>query len=395
MVRTDASSQPGHIPSLDGIRAISFLMVFASHGELGHIIPGGFGVTVFFFLSGFLITTLMRIEADRTGMVDVQKFYIRRILRILPPFYLFLVVAIVLNSVNLLGGSFHLAAVLAQICHVSNYYLITNHHLIEDVTPSLFIAGTVVLWSLAVEEHFYLIYPFFYRWLRVLNSQRRQGAVLLFLCLSVLLWRVFLIYVQGAESTRTAAGTDTRIDSILFGCLLAVAGNPVLDAAPQWTRHLRVLGPLALAMLLFTFLYRDQRFRDTFRYTMQGLALLPCFTVAIRSRGVLFALLNWTPLRYLGVISYSLYLIHDCALDAVARLLGGHGFLASSLALICSIAFAIVTRYAIEIPSQKLRGRLLSRLQRRRLVQQPTPPLSRKQSSASPIPANAETSLER
>lgn len=351
----------GYIPSLDGIRAISFLMVFAGHGGLGNIVPGGFGVTVFFFLSGYLITTLMRIEASRTGMVDVQKFYIRRVLRILPPFYLVLAVAIALNAVKLLGGSFHPAAVLAQLGQVSNYYLIKNHSLIE-ATPSIFIAGTVVLWSLAVEEHFYLVYPFFYRWLRGLDSQRRQAAVLSGLCLLVLLWRIFLIYGLSSPGERTEAGTDTRIDSILFGCLLAVAGNPVLDPKPGWTRHLRVVTLLAVATLLFTFLYRDSNFRYSYRYTLQGLALLPCFTVAIRSRGALFAFLNWEPLRFLGVISYCLYLIHLCALDAVERLLGRPGILASCIALACSIAFAIIVHYAVEIPSQKLRISLLSRL---------------------------------
>src|SRR5664279_4763278 len=75
-----------HIPSLDGLRAVAFLMVFFGHvGAPG--VPGGFGVTVFFFLSGYLITTLLRIERERTGRVSLRLFYLRRALRILPPFY--------------------------------------------------------------------------------------------------------------------------------------------------------------------------------------------------------------------------------------------------------------------------------------------------------------------
>ena len=76
-----------YIPSLDGIRAIAFLIVFISHAGLGKIVPGGFGVTIFFFLSGYLITTQLRREHERSHKIDFKKFYMRRILRIWPPFY--------------------------------------------------------------------------------------------------------------------------------------------------------------------------------------------------------------------------------------------------------------------------------------------------------------------
>src|SRR5438105_2995303 len=86
-----ASSEGGfQIPSLDGIRAVSFLIVFLAHAGLERYVPGYFGLTVFFFLSGFLITTLLRREYDRTGSVSLSHFYLRRILRIFPPFYLVL-----------------------------------------------------------------------------------------------------------------------------------------------------------------------------------------------------------------------------------------------------------------------------------------------------------------
>src|SRR5437016_5429614 len=79
-----------YIPSLDGIRAVAFLFVFVAHAGLGNVVPGGFGVTIFFFLSGYLITTLMRREAERSGTVSLRIFYARRFLRIFPPFYLVL-----------------------------------------------------------------------------------------------------------------------------------------------------------------------------------------------------------------------------------------------------------------------------------------------------------------
>src|SRR4051812_20527063 len=86
-----------YIPSLDGLRAISFAVVFLAHAGVPGM-PGGFGVTVFFFLSGYLITTLLRLEVERTGTVSLRRFYLRRALRILPPFYIVLAGATALAS---------------------------------------------------------------------------------------------------------------------------------------------------------------------------------------------------------------------------------------------------------------------------------------------------------
>src|SRR3954452_12354755 len=83
-----SSVKMGHVPVLDGFRALAIILVMLSHVGLGHIIPGGFGVTIFFFLSGYLITSLLRVEAGRTRSIDLRSFYLRRSVRILPPFYI-------------------------------------------------------------------------------------------------------------------------------------------------------------------------------------------------------------------------------------------------------------------------------------------------------------------
>ncbi len=102
----------GYIPSLDGIRALSFLIVFAAHAGLERWIPGFFGLSVFFFLSGYLITTLLRVEWNRTGTVNLRQFYLRRALRILPPFYVVLAGASALTLFGALDGSLQGSAVL-------------------------------------------------------------------------------------------------------------------------------------------------------------------------------------------------------------------------------------------------------------------------------------------
>lgn len=151
-----ASNSPSqgafHIPSLDGLRAVAIMIVFLSHAGLSHVVPGLFGVTIFFFLSGYLITTLLRMECERDGGANLRQFFLRRTLRILPPFYLVLGAIALLGSIGFLSGSWQPEALAAQALFAANYWEIFG-----GVQPP----GTEVLWSLAVEEHFYLVFPFF------------------------------------------------------------------------------------------------------------------------------------------------------------------------------------------------------------------------------------------
>src|SRR5262249_16987039 len=127
--------------------------------------------------------------------------------------------------------------------------------------------GTWIYWSLAVEEHFYLIFPVLYLVLRKwLPSRARHGAVLLALCGVVLAWRLALVFLLGAGHDRTYVASDTRVDSILFGCVLAVCANPVLDETriPEWAWKW-VLLPLGALGLVVSYLLSSPGFADTAR----------------------------------------------------------------------------------------------------------------------------------
>ena len=275
-----AKSGKFFIPSLDGIRAVAVLIVFLSHVGIKYV-PGGFGVTVFFFLSGYLITTLLRREHDRSNRIDLRKFYMRRVLRILPPFYLVLLLAI--GASWLVGvysefSSLQLEALVSQFFHYSNYHNVVYGNQYMSL-------GTEVYWSLAVEEHFYLLFPLFYILLRRFKlGASKQATVFLGICLLVLLWRCLLVFTMGADYDRIFFATDTRIDSILFGCAMAVAYNPAMEQDRQLSeRNLKwVFLPLGLVLLLITLAVRVDSFRDTLRYTVQGVALYPIFIAAIR-----------------------------------------------------------------------------------------------------------------
>jgi len=343
-----------HIPSLDGIRAVSFMLVFAAHAGASTFISSDFGVTVFFFLSGFLITTLMRSEFDRNGSVNIRHFWLRRALRILPPFYLVALAATLIALSLYPPGTVYAPAMTAELLFYANYWGIYG---INREAP-----GTGVVWSLAVEEQFYLLFPLLFISIQKLRVPRSKQAWLLWgLCVLILAWRCGLVMAMHSESTRIYIATDTRVDSVLFGCALAVWNNPVLDE-PTGSSGLWkfLLLPAALAALLICFLFQSTVFRETWYFSIQGAALTLVFIAAIRFHTwPLFRFLNWRPVVFIGTLSYSLYLVHDVLLRAVARLWPqSHAWQRAVISLAASVIAAWAIYVLIEKPCARLRKRL-------------------------------------
>jgi peptidoglycan/LPS O-acetylase OafA/YrhL len=339
-----------HIPSLDGIRAISFMLVFGSHSGAGFFIPGGFGVTTFFFLSGFLITTLMRSEFDRNGSVNVRHFWLRRALRILPPLYLVVSAATVTALILYPPGTVDWPSIVAQLLFYANYWVIYG----IDRNPP----GTGVVWSLAVEEQFYLLFPLFYIAMRRWRIPPLGQACLLWgLCAVILAWRCVLMSMHASQA-RIYVGTDSRLDSILFGCALAVWCNPALDepAAPPGLWKFLLL-PAALVALLVSFLCHGTVFENTWIFTIQGAALTLVFSAAMRFHTwPLFRFLNWRPVAFIGTLSYSLYLVHGVLLQGIARLWPhSHAWQRAVVSLAASIIVAWTIYVVVEAPAANLR----------------------------------------
>ena len=164
-----------YIPSLDGMRALAFLIVFVAHSMPYRDLPGGFGVTVFFFLSGYLITTLLRAEAQSTSTISLKGFYTRRVLRIFPPCYLTIVIVAALARAGVVYNVESYKSLAAGFLYFSNYWNIAGWGNLP--------AGLGILWSLAVEEHYYLLFPLLYSWfVRRSMPRRYQAAILLCLC---------------------------------------------------------------------------------------------------------------------------------------------------------------------------------------------------------------------
>ena len=287
-----------YIQSLDGIRAVAVLLVFFGHAGFGDIIPSGFGVTVFFFLSGYLIATLLRLEFKKMGKINFRDFYIRRAYRIFPAFYLALITGLILASALDSEREFGLLTVLSQAVHLTNYYQIfVGYNVIPD---------TSLFWSLAVEEPYYLFFPLVLLWILKKVSLSKTALIFLTTCLAVLAWRCFLVLHVGVPAYHTNLATDTRIDSILYGCILGVWMNPVLDRRPNISGYgLILMLCFSVAILMGTFLYRDPVFRETLRYSLQGVALLPLFYLAILEKNwSIFYLLNCKWIKASGRLSY-------------------------------------------------------------------------------------------
>jgi peptidoglycan/LPS O-acetylase OafA/YrhL len=345
-----------YLPSLDGMRALAVTLVFVSHAGWGRLVPGGFGVTVFFFLSGYLITTLLRIEYEQYGSLSLRQFYLRRAYRILPPMYLVLFGILLLQVLGLVEGETGTAGLLAQVLQATNYYALFAHH------PSI-VPFTGTFWSLAVEEHFYLIFPAIL--LFCLRRYSYSSIALVFLagCALELCWRCLLVFGFDATDMRTYMATDTRLDNMLFGCIMGIWMNPALDKHQVLAKSTVVKAAMlagAVAVLLASFVVRGDGFRETLRYSLQGLALFPVFWLAVRHADwPLFRILNTKPLKYFGQISYVFYLSHYFFLHVAARFIPEMKG-AAIAAFGVSLLFSAAMHSLVERPFARLRRRLHS-----------------------------------
>jgi peptidoglycan/LPS O-acetylase OafA/YrhL len=344
------------IPSLDGLRAISVLIVVLGHSGLQAVVPAGLGVTIFFFLSGYLISTLMLAEHARTGGLNILSFYARRGFRLMPPLVVSLAIAYGLTYFGLLAGGITAKGLAAQLLYFANYYGLFFDP--GNTIPE----GTGILWSLAVEEHFYIFYPLLMTLMLGSPLRPRTIAALLgIVCLAVLAWRFHLVQAPGFFPDRTYYGSDTRIDSIVYGCILALVMNPVRQPRQPGSMSLAQWALLATAAgaMLVTLLYRDPTFRETARYSLQGLALMPIFYFAIRFSGnPLFRYLNSPWAVTLGTYSYAIYLIHYVIIGVITKnipVVATKPLILFPLALLASIAYAAAIERLVEPYFRQLR----------------------------------------
>ncbi|HLK45787.1 MAG TPA: acyltransferase, partial [Acidimicrobiales bacterium] len=367
-----------HLPALDGLRALAVAAVVAYHLSYGWARGGYLGVDLFFVLSGFLITSLLLEEREATGSIRLAAFWGRRARRLLPALVVMVAAVMVFlvaegregNSAFVAG--FDLVSLrpqaFAALFYYSNWWLIhvQQSYFTQFSTPSPF----QHTWSLAIEEQFYLAWPFITLALAAkgLAARRRAGitAATVIAVGSAVLMAV--LFTPGGDPSRLYYGTDTRIQDLAVGTLLAWLTARRPETPPRLARALTVVAPAALCGLLALMAVAGTSSGPTAGeptgYMFEGGFLVASVLSAIviadvrREGSALRAIFSWRPLVAIGLVSYGIYLWHwpVIVLLTPATVAGatGAGLLAVRLAVLA--AAVLVSYFAIELPVR--RGRL-------------------------------------
>lgn len=312
------AGEMGYLPGLDGLRAIAIIGVLLYHAGIDWI-PGGFlGVDVFFVLSGFLITSLILEEYDRSGRVDFRRFYLGRARRLLPAVVLLLVVvgAAVLLFYQDALSAFREDA-LATIFYVNNWWYVLADQSYFEATgrPPLL----KHLWSLSVEEQFYLIWPAIALLLVRRGGRPLVRRVALFLAAASTLWMLYLAirggYPLDADPSRAYFGTDSHSMGLLVGAALATVWRPGRLPTELPRTPKTIITGIGVAMLLVIVSFYVFVGEFTPWLYRGGFLALAAFTAVLiaaitHPASPLGPLLGIGVLRYLGRRSYGIYLWH-------------------------------------------------------------------------------------
>jgi peptidoglycan/LPS O-acetylase OafA/YrhL len=335
------------LPSLDGLRAVAVLLVVVYHFGLTTV-NGGQGVLIFFVISGFLITWLLLKEEEKWGSISLKHFYLRRTLRIFPAFYAFWFLVVV--GFSYLGKNVYPVQAVASFFYVNNYY----QAIAGD--PNSALSHT---WSLAIEEQFYLLWPMLFIALR--NPARRIRALAIAIVV-VWVYRAVAVLLFDVPQGYIYEALDMRSDHLMVGCLLAALLH--CDAAPRACRvvcarpaliwvTLALFGGSSVMPNLVDWRYRD----------LVGFALDPVLVAILIVQGLAFgattaAWLNVSPMRWVGRMSYSVYLYQQIivqpARDALASLPVA---LQLAGAIAACLAVSAASYYVIEKPFLLLKDR--------------------------------------
>jgi peptidoglycan/LPS O-acetylase OafA/YrhL len=303
-------------PALDGLRGVAVAGVLLFHGDVSFVTGGFLGVSTFFTLSGFLITTLLLRERERRGRVHLAGFWARRFRRLMPAALLALLLAVVFTAIA--GDAYQQERlrgdVLAGLFYVENWRLV----LTGQSYLALFSEPSPVqhFWSLAIEEQFYLVFPLLTAGVLAAarGSRKVLGATFLGLGLASLAL-MLLLYGPGDDPSRVYYGSDTRALELLAGALLALVFTPGLRRGVEARRTVRAAlvasGALALAGTAVAWYVA----RDTSTWLYRGgLAVYAFGSTAVIVAALLPGPVRWLlsaePLRQLGRISYGVYLYH-------------------------------------------------------------------------------------
>lgn len=375
-----------YITGLDGIRAIAVIMVLTYHLKLALFKSGFLGVTVFFVLSGYLITGILISEVEEEGTIDLKNFWLRRIRRLVPAVMSMAVVIIFVSAVvNRIIFTKGCKDFLASVLGFNNWWQIFNKVSYFEAAgvPSPF----THCWSLAIETQFYLIYPLILLEIYKLVKSRGEGrakrgllfagVTLLLALISVIL--MIVLFDPQQDASRVYYGTDTRAFSLLFGALLAILWEYRMVPRRLSASVNMVLGSVSFAVLLVmtiaingssNFWYRGGQFVGTI------LTVLVIYTVSGRKTWLSRFLSN-PVLKWIGDRSYSIYLWHYPIILLISKGIKASWWI-TLIEIVLSVVLAELSYRFIETPIRHgiigeylniLRSRPKSRQEKKRQIQ--------------------------
>lgn len=348
---------------VDALRAIAVLLVAVSHAGLGFIVPGGAGVTIFFTISGFIITHILLRERMKSGSFDPRQFYVKRLLKLAPPLFVIIVIPTLIYSFS---AKIDWYAFLGQVFFFYNWIRIS--------ADGAVLPGSGVTWSLAIEEQFYIGFSLFWIFASRVKAYMRAMQVLAIVAIVWALVTRFILAAAGASEHRVEFGTDSRLDSIALGILAATIYASVSErtggvigfrrltnfAAKTW-----VFLSAALLFLIATTV-PNEFFKDTLRYFLQSLAIAVILIFGMQRPstmlGRIYSGFCGLPfLQVIGLASYSIYLVHVPLYHLVDWVnLGIEAPVLISLKLVLSVSLGILVWRILEVPIERYKARLFS-----------------------------------
>lgn len=343
-----------HVPELDGLRGIAIIPVLIHHQLTPFSLRGGFlGVDLFFVLSGFLITGLLLAEFEKTGSISIRNFYMRRVLRLGPALALFLLVSLLVTyHTQLIGVARQLKLIAMALLYSANWRMAFGWDPVLD--------PTVIIWSLSIEEQFYLAWPLLLFGCLALRLKGHFIATGLILVIFGIVVHRNLLLDSGADLTRLYYGTDTRADALMMGCLVAF-----LPWAGSGLRARRLLGvasvfATACLLLLMSAISFDDRWLYRGGFTLiAAMAGIVIYVAANSPPRLLSVALQFNPLRWFGRISYGLYLWHWLVVRTASFYYLGSWEPWAKLGLAVGIASA--SFYLVERPFNRMKSRFTVR----------------------------------